>query len=197
MHPETHYARSGDVSIAYQVVGNGPVDLVLVPPFVSHVEYCWEYPPYARFLQRLASFSRLIHFDKRGTGLSDRVEIATLEERMDDVRAVMDAAGSERAALLGLSDGGAMSILFAATYPERASALITYGSGVKGTWAPDYPWAPKPEDIEAEAENIRQNWGKPTIPGPNDDPQFLRWWDTFRRYSASPRDVIALDRMWL
>jgi pimeloyl-ACP methyl ester carboxylesterase len=197
MHPETHYARSGDVSIAYQVHGEGPIDLVLIPPFVSHVEYCWEYPPYARFLHHLASFSRLILFDKRGTGLSDRVAIATLEERMDDVRAVMDAAGSERAALLGVSEGGAMSILFAATYPERVAALITYGSIARGSWAPDYPWGDKPNEAEARFEDIRQDWGKPTAPSPDDDPQFLRWWDTYMRYSASPRDVIAIIRMVL
>jgi pimeloyl-ACP methyl ester carboxylesterase len=195
MHLETHYARSGDVSIAYQVHGEGPIDLVLIPPFVSHVEYCWEYPPYARFLHHLASFSRLILFDKRGTGLSDRVDIATLEERMDDVRAVMDAAGSKQAALLGLSEGGAMSILFAATYPDRVTALITYGSVARGAWAPDYPWGNTAEDLEANIEDTRQTWGKPTTPGPDDDPRFLRWWDTYMRYSASPRDVIAIWRM--
>lgn len=195
MHPETHYARSGDVSIAYQVLGAGPIDLVLIPPFVSHVEYCWEYPAYARFLRHLASFSRLILFDKRGTGLSDRVDIGTLEERMDDVRAVMDAVGSERAALLGLSEGGAMSVLFAATYPERVTALITYGSVARGAWAPDYPWGNTAEDLEATIEDTRQTWGKPTPPDADDNPQFLRWWDTYMRYSASPRDVIAIWRM--
>src|SRR5262249_55524052 len=120
--PETRYARSGDVNIAYQVVGNGPLDLVVVPGFVSHLEYAWEDPAYARFNERLAAFSRLILLDKRGTGLSDRVpttELPSLEQRMEDVRAVLDAVGSQRAALLGVSEGGPMSILFAATYPER------------------------------------------------------------------------------
>ena len=132
MLPETKYVQNGDVSIAYQVVGNGPFDLLIVPGFISHLEQAWEDPAYSRFLQRLASFSRLIQFDKRGTGLSDRiVDIPSLEQRMDDVRAVMDATGSERAALFGISEGGPMSILFAATYPERTSALILYGSIAK------------------------------------------------------------------
>ncbi len=126
MLPETKFAQSGDISIAYQVVGSGPLDLLIVPGFISHLEQAWEDPAYSRFLQRLASFSRLIQFDKRGTGLSDRItEIPTLEQRMDDVRAVMDATGTERAALFGISEGGPMSVLFAATYPERTSAKGT------------------------------------------------------------------------
>src|SRR5450759_1398903 len=126
---EPRYAKCGDVNLAYQVIGDGPIDLVYVPGWVSHLEYAWEEPGLARFLKRLASFSRLILFDKRGTGLSDRVaELPTLEQRMDDVRAVMDAVGSERAALLGISEGGPMCTLFAATYPERTSALVMIGS---------------------------------------------------------------------
>src|SRR5215470_18605059 len=131
MAPTTHYAKSGDVHIAYQVVGEGPVDLVLIHGWISHLEYQWENPALARFLDRLASFSRLIVFDKRGTGLSDRVAesaLPTLEQRMDDVRAVMDAVGCSRAALLGISEGGPMSALFAATYPGRTAALILYGT---------------------------------------------------------------------
>ena len=125
MEPETRYARSDDVSIAYQVTGEGPFDLVVVPGFVSHVELTWQVPAMTEYFQRLASFCRLIRFDKRGTGMSDRVTgVPTLETRMDDVRAVMDAVGSERAALMGVSEGGPMSILFAATYPERTSALV-------------------------------------------------------------------------
>ena len=119
--PKTRYAKSGDVHIAYQVIGDGPIDVVYVPGFMSNVEYDWEHPRPARFFRRLASFSRLIRFDKRGTGLSDRVAIPTLEERMDDVRAVLDATGSTRAALIGVSEGGPMSLLYAATYPERTS----------------------------------------------------------------------------
>src|SRR6478752_1594439 len=138
---ETRYARSGDVSIAYQVVGDGPFDLVYVPGAVSNVELMWEDPARAAFFGRLASFSRLILFDKRGTGLSDRVSgIANLETRMDDVRAVMDAAGSQRAAVAGASEGGPLSILFAATYPERTAALAVYGSLPRFVWAPDYPY---------------------------------------------------------
>ena len=132
--PETRYARSGELRIAYQVVGSGPFDLVFVPGFVSNIDLFWEMPEWAYFFGRLSAFSRLILFDKRGTGLSDRVAgIATLEERMDDVRAVMDAAGSERAALFGSSEGGAMSVLFAATYPQRAQALVLYGSYARAT----------------------------------------------------------------
>ncbi len=138
--PETRYARSGSVNIAYQVVGAGPLDLVLVPGFVSHLELDWEEPRSAYFLERLASFSRLIRFDKRGTGLSD---LSDLETRMEDVHAVMDAAGSERAPLFGYSEGGPMCVLFAATYPERTSALVLYGSYAKRRDPDeDYPWAP-------------------------------------------------------
>src|SRR5881398_2426516 len=130
MQPRTRFTRSGNVHIAYQVVGEGPLDLVYVPGWVSHVELAWEEPTLARFLQRVASFSRLIMFDKRGTGLSDRVpndRLPTLEERMDDLRAVMDAAGSQRAAVFGFSEGGSLATLFAATYPQRTIALVTFG----------------------------------------------------------------------
>ena len=129
--PETRYAKSGDYHIAYQVVGQGPFDLVFIPGFISSVEYCWEDPRLAHFYTRLASFARLILFDKRGTGMSDPVPVEhlpTLEQRMDDVRAVMDAAGSQRAALVGVSEGGALSLLFAATYPDRTQGLILHGS---------------------------------------------------------------------
>lgn len=147
MLPEIRYAKSGDVNIAYQVVGDGPRDLVLVPGWVSNIEVFWEEPSLARFLRRLASFSRLILFDKRGTGLSDRVpDLPTLETRMDDVRAVMDTVGSERAALLGYSEGGPMCALFAATYPARTSALIMIGAYARRTWAPDYPWGATAEE---------------------------------------------------
>src|SRR5262245_1227175 len=140
MQARTKYARSGEVNIAYQAMGEGPRDLVLVPGWVTNVEVFWEEPSAARFLERLASFSRLILFDKRGTGLSDRVaDMPNLETRMDDVRAVMDALGSERAALLGYSEGGPMCALFAATYPARVSALIMQGSYARRLAAPDYP----------------------------------------------------------
>jgi class 3 adenylate cyclase/pimeloyl-ACP methyl ester carboxylesterase len=138
---ETCYARSGDVSIAYQVSGAGPFDIVLIPPAASHVEICWEVPVFRAMFERFGSFARLIHFDKRGTGMSDRVAgVPNLETRMDDVRAVMDAAGSKSAALVGWSEGVAMSVLFAATYPDRTWALILYGGKARQLQAPDYPW---------------------------------------------------------
>jgi len=140
MKPKTKYAKSGNVSIAYQVFGDGALDLVYVPGWISHVEHAWEDPSYARFLARLATFARVIIFDKRGTGLSDRdTGLPTLEERMDDVRAVMDAVGSQRAAILGTSEGGNMSALFAATYPERTVALVVFGTFAKRIWSADYP----------------------------------------------------------
>ena len=139
--PETRYAKSGNTYIAYQVMGEGPFDLVFVPGFLTHLDMQMEQPLYASFMRRLASFCRLIRYDKRGTGLSDRSSgIPTLEERMDDVRAVMDAVGSTRAAILGMSEGGPMSIVFAATYPQRTSALILYGSFARWAWAPDNAW---------------------------------------------------------
>ncbi len=145
MNPEIKYARNGDVSIAYQVLGSGPIDVVYVPPFASNLELQWQEPQQARYLQRLASFSRLVMFDKRGTGLSDRTGIATLEERMDDLRAVMDAVGLERAVVFGTSEGGAMSLLFAATYPQRVQALVLYGAYARIVSAPDYPEGLSPE----------------------------------------------------
>jgi pimeloyl-ACP methyl ester carboxylesterase len=141
MHPETVYARSGDVSIAYQVLGEGPFDVVYVPGFLSHIELRWGVPSFASALTQLASFSRLILFDKRGTGMSDRFSgMPTLETRMDDLRAVMDAVGCQRAALFGVSEGAPMSLLFAATYPGRTSALVLRGGYPRAMWAPDYPW---------------------------------------------------------
>jgi class 3 adenylate cyclase len=161
--PETRYATTSDnVSIAYQVVGDGPVDLVWIPGFVSHVEFAWTHPPLARLYQRIASFSRLILFDKRGTGLSDRVApdyYPDLETRMIDVQAVMNAAGSERAVILGLSEGGPMAMLYAATYPERTIALIAYGETPRYAWAPDFPWGDTDEELEAGIADDRARWG--------------------------------------
>jgi len=201
VQPETRYARSGDVSIAYQVSGEGPFDVVYVPGFVSHVELGWTTPPMATAWSRLASISRLIVFDKRGTGMSDRVAGApTLETRMDDVRAVMDAVNSERAALFGISEGGPMSVLFAATYPERTSALILYGTIAKGSWAPDYPWGPMGEGREEWYEEIRREWGGPYgtdwwAPSATNDERFKQWWAKYLRQGASPGAVITLFRM--
>jgi len=200
---ETRYARSGDVSIAYQVVGDGPFDLVYVPGFVSNIELMWEEPGLARFLERLASFSRLILFDKRGTGLSDPVPndgLPTLEERMDDVRAVMDAVGSKRAALLGHSEGGNMCVLFSATHPERTTALLLVGSYAKRIRSEDYPWAPTVEERAREIEETEATWGSPEAfralaPSKENDPDFQRWIGRYLRQSASPKAAAALLRM--
>jgi pimeloyl-ACP methyl ester carboxylesterase len=160
MQPDTRYADSGGVNIAYQVLGEGPRDLVFVMGWVSNIEVFWEEPTLARFLTRLASFSRLILFDKRGTGLSDRVtDMPSLEVRMDDVRAVLDAVGSERAALFGVSEGGPMCALFSATYPLRVSALIMQGGFPRRIRTADYPWGPTKEERRAWIEQMRREWG--------------------------------------
>ncbi len=201
--PETMYARSGDVNIAYQVIGDAPLDLVFVMGWVSHLEYFWREPSFARFLLRLASFSRLILFDKRGTGLSDRVphnELPTLEQRMDDVRAVMDAVGSERAALCGVSEGGPMCSLFAATYPEKTLAVVMIGTYAKRIRDVEYPWAPTPEHRQHFFEEIRKDWGGPVgveerAPSMANDSQFREWWATYLRMGASPGAALVLTQM--
>ena len=201
MVPQTRYAKSGGVSIAYQVVGDGPIDLVLVPGWVSNLDVFWEEPRLARLLTRLASFSRLILFDKRGTGLSDRVsDMPSLETRMDDVRAVMDAVGSQRAALFGYSEGGAMCILFAATYPDRASALIMGGSFARRTSTPDYPWGPTAEQQIAFIEQMEADWGgsvgiEARSPSLAHDERYRHWWARWLRSSASPTAAATLMRM--
>lgn len=201
--PETRYTKSGDVNIAYQVVGEGPFDLIWVPGWISNVEESWEVPEYAHFLHRLSSFSRLILFDKRGTGLSDRVSnelLPTLEQRMDDVRAVLDATGSERAAVFGASEGGNLSVLFAATYPERVRAVVLVGIYAKRIWSPDYPWAPTVEERERENELLEREWAgemdvSELAPRAADDPALMRRIATFFRRSASPGAAVALNRM--
>src|SRR5262245_8978801 len=201
MHPETRYVKSGDVHIAYQVMGEGPLDLVLVPGFVSNVEYIWEEPAAARCLERLASFSRLILFDKRGTGLSDRTSaIFTLEQRMDDVRVVMDAVGSSRAGLFGVSEGGPMSILFATTYPERTTALILYGSYARRSAAPDHPFGLGDAQWDTLFDRMEREWGGPMgidvwAPGAAGDARFRNWWANWLKLSASPGAAIAIMRM--
>jgi pimeloyl-ACP methyl ester carboxylesterase len=206
MAPETRYARSGDVNIAYQVTGEGPLDLVYVPGWVSNVELMWEEPAMAHFLERLTSFSRLILFDKRGTGLSDRVsndQLPTLEQRMDDVRAVLEAVGSERAALFGHSEGGNMCALFAATYPERTAALVTLGSFAKRRDPDDdYPGAPTAENREETVADVERNWGhlRPEdveyyAPSHAGDEQFVRNLEQYLRRGASPGAAAALLRM--
>lgn len=201
---KTQYATStGDVNIAYQVVGEGPLDLVFVMGWVSHLESFWQEPSFARFLMRLASFSRLILFDKRGTGLSDPVplsDLPTLEQRMTDVQAVMDAVGSERAALLGVSEGGPLCSLFAAAHPERTVALAMIGTYAKRLRSEDYPWAPTEEEGAIFLEEVKKNWGGPVglearAPSVANDPQFREWWATYLRLGASPGAALALTRM--
>jgi len=201
MPPETRYAKSGALNIAYQVVGDAELDLIYVPGWISNVELMWDEPAHAHVLDRLASFSRLILFDKRGTGLSDPVPLdglPTLEERMDDVRAVLDAVGCEQAALFGFSEGGLMSVLFAATYPDRITALVLYGVFAKRIWSPDYPWAPKPEARAREIEELEKNWSH-TMDldklAPSEDEAFKNRLATYFRRSASPGAAVALMRM--
>ena len=180
--------------------GGGPLDLVFVPGWVSHVEEAWEYPSFAAFLRRLGTFARVITFDKRGTGLSDAVPIdrlPTLEQRMDDVRAVMDAAASPRAAVFGVSEGGNMSVLFAATYPERTSALVTFGVYAKRVWSEDYPWAPRPEARAREIESVEREWARldVTAIAPSASPDERTRLARLLRRSASPGAAAALLRM--
>jgi pimeloyl-ACP methyl ester carboxylesterase len=194
--PETRYAKSGDVHIAYQIVGRGPLNLVFVPGFISHLDWLWEEPACARFFNRLASFARLILFDKRGTGLSDRtVQMPTLEQRMDDVRAVLDAAGVGRAAVIGVSEGGPMSVLFAATYPERTAALVLWG-----TFAEPSTWMPTPEHLDRILAFVDSAWGTgrslPRVaPSVAEDERFRHWWARHERLGASPGAAMALIRM--
>jgi class 3 adenylate cyclase len=204
LRPETRYARSGDVHIAYQVFGEGELDLVLVNGFVTHVELVWEHEPAARFLEGLASFARVINFDRRGSGLSDPVaEAPTLEQRMDDVRAVMDAAGSERAALLGISEGVPMSILFAATYPDRVRALVCSGGMARSTADRDYPFAmPAEALLESGFELVLPHWGQGSVievaaPTQADDPESRAFFARLERASASPGMLGSLAQMFL
>jgi serine/threonine protein kinase/DNA-binding winged helix-turn-helix (wHTH) protein/pimeloyl-ACP methyl ester carboxylesterase len=201
--PEVRYARSGSVNIAYQVIGAAPLDLVFVMGWVSHLEYFWSEPSFARFLRRLASFARVILFDKRGTGLSDHVpldQLPILEQRMDDVRAVMDAAGSERAVLCGVSGGGSMCSLFSATYPEKTIALVMIGSYARRLKTEGYPWGPTEEEREHFFEEIRQRWGGPVgleerAPSMINDRHFREWWAAYLRHGASPGAALSLTRM--
>jgi pimeloyl-ACP methyl ester carboxylesterase len=201
--PKTHYAQSGNVNIAYQVLGEGSLDLVFVMGWVSHLDYFWTEPSFARFLRKLGSFSRLILFDKRGTGLSDRVQVdalPTLEQRMDDVRAVMDAVRSKRAVLCGVSEGGAMSALFAATYPERTAGLVLIGSYAKRIRDASYPWGPTEAQREEFLQVIRDEWGGPVGleergPSVASDPHFREWWAAYLRTAASPAAAVALTKM--
>jgi pimeloyl-ACP methyl ester carboxylesterase len=198
MEVETSYADSDGVSVAYQVHGNGPVDLVLVPGFVSQVELLWEEPEVARFLRRLTAFSRLLVFDKRGQGLSDRPgPPPTLEESMDDLKAVIDAAGFERPALLGISEGGPMSTLYAATHPDRVSGLILFGTFARMLEAPDFPPGTTEEALNRWGEVVQRDWGKAVAlnvwaPSRVGDREFERWWARLLRQGTSPAGAIAL-----
>jgi class 3 adenylate cyclase len=200
--PSTKYAKSGDVHIAYQTVGEGSLNLVLIPGWVSHVECGWENPAYSAFLNRLASFSRLVILDRRGTGLSDRVQdLPSLEQRMEDVRAVMDAEGIARAALLGLSEGGPMCMMFAATYPARTTALLLYGTFARLLRAPDYPIGLPKEAMELFLDLVERTWGTGTISseyfGPSSarDESFKRSWARMERFAVSPAGIKALMRI--
>ena len=194
--PSTRYAKSGNVHVAYQVFGEGNIDLVFVPGFISNIENYWEEPSFARWLRKLTGFARVITFDKRGTGLSDRVEVLpTMDERMDDVRAVMDATGSKRAAVFGLSEGGSLATLFAAHYPERCQALVLCGAFAKFS-----SWFPTAEKLNAFYDYVEKDWGTGAniaswAPAKKDDPAFREWWARRERVSASPAAVVALMRM--
>jgi len=196
MQPVTQYAKSGDVHIAYQAFGEGPINLVLVPGFVSNVEHYWDEPDLARFLNRLGSYARVVTFDKRGTGMSDRVaELPGLDQRMDDLRAVMDAAGMEQAALLGISEGAPLCVLFAASYPDRCRALALYGSFSRFSY-----WFPTEEALAAFFDYVEQAWGtggsvQRFAPSRANDATFQRWWGRNERLGASPAAVTALMRM--
>lgn len=199
MEAETRYARSGDLRIAFQVHGDGPIDLVFAPGYLSHLEQNQWWPGYAEFFDKMASFSRLIVFDRRGTGLSDRVlTLGSFEELMDDIGAVMDAAGSERAALFGGAEGGPMCALFAATFPERTSALILGASYARRGWAPNYPWGLDDETQQRILDGYEERWGRPGFgarsiaPTLVDDERFQTWYAQAQRFSGTP----AAARAW-
>jgi len=201
MDAEIKYAKSGAVNIAYQVIGNASLDLLIVPGWVSNIDCFREEPSMVRFLKRLASFCRVILFDKRGTGLSDRItETPTLEERMDDVRAVMDAVGSKKAALLGYSEGGPMCALFAATYPNRTHSIVLIGAYARRMQARDYPWGHTVKEGKAFIDMIQNEWGGPIgleerAPDMVSDSNFRNWWARYLRNGASPSTAVALQLM--
>ncbi|MEQ8807978.1 MAG: alpha/beta hydrolase, partial [Imperialibacter sp.] len=202
MKPATQYPKSGRINIAYQVFGSGSIDLVYIPGWVSNIDWMWACPELVDFLQELGKIARVILFDKRGTGLSDRVvELSTLEERMDDIRAVMDAVGSQKAVLFGHSEGGSVSALFAATYPNRTISLITFGVFAKRRYAPDYPWAPTDEERQVVYDMIENNWGggdmglESLAPSKANDQVFMDWLASYFRSGASPSAAMVLTKM--
>ncbi len=192
MQPKTRYANSGDGKIAYQVLGEGPLDIILLPGFVSNVEFYWELPTTTRIFERLASFARVVLWDKRGTGLSDPIDhVPTLDERVDDVIALMDTVGSERAAFFGVSEGGPMSLMFAAAHPERTSALVLYGASPKFSASPEWEWGWSENEIAEFLDDIDKNWGDPTLielfaPGQADNEALRHAWGKYQRMGASP-----------
>jgi len=201
--PKTKYTKSDEINIAYQVVGEGPVDMVYIPGWVSNIDMMWTEPRLAAFLTALTSFSRLILFDKRGTGLSDRMnKYSTLEERMDDIRAVMDAVGSERAVLFGHSEGGSVSMLFAGTYPQRTIALVTFGVFAKRKYSKDYPWAPTDAERQLSYKMIEEKWADgdmqglhSLVPSLANDNKFMDWFASYLRAGASPGAALHLQRL--
>lgn len=202
MKPETRYTKSGSINIAYQVFGTGPTDLVYIPGWVSNIDLMWACPELVDFLSELGKIARVILFDKRGTGLSDRiVELSTIEERMDDIRAVMDAVGSQKAILFGHSEGGSVSALFAATYPNRTIALIAFGIFAKRRYAPDYPWAPTDEERQQVYDMIETSWGSGNMqleslaPSKAADKRFMDWLANYFRSGASPSAAMVLTKM--
>ena len=200
--PVTRYAKNGDVHIAYQVIGKGPLDLVLALGFATHVEVLWELPAYGRFIERLTSFARVIVFDKRGMGLSDRPSVlTTFEQQLDDLRAVLDATGAERPAILGWNEGGPMALLFGATYPERTAALVLLSSYARATQSADYPFGPTPAIHELVATRFADEWGRRVVfastqaPSLAHDESFRQWLWRLQRYSMSPGAAVAWYRM--
>jgi class 3 adenylate cyclase/pimeloyl-ACP methyl ester carboxylesterase len=200
---DVRYALSGDISIAYQVLGDGPQDVVMVPGFPSHLEVSWQQPRISHFYRRLASFSRLILLDKRGSGLSDRLapgDVPGLEQRVDDLTVVLDAVGSDHASLVGFSDGGPLAAFFAASYPERTDALVLANTYPKRTASADYPYAPAEAEFAAIVDMIRTQWGQPIYldilaPSMLEDEDFRHWWASFLRQSMSPGAALALQTM--
>ncbi len=203
--PEIKYAKSGDVSIAYHIYGDAPIDLIFITGFVSNIQYGLENPLVRRLYERISRFARMIRLDRRGTGLSDRPrEVPTLETRMDDVRAVMDAIGSERAILFGTAEAAPMTALFAATYPERVGALVMHNGYAKAVWSPDYPWARTAEEWRRNLGEIERGWGseeyfdnvlRRSYPSVADDEEFRRWFVNIMRYGASPSAALTVHRM--
>lgn len=205
--PEVHYTRSGDVAIAYQVVGDGPMDIVFVRGTLADLLAAWDQPLFVDHVEGLASFARVILFDKRGSGLSDPVnELPTLEARMDDVRAVLDALGSDRVVLWAGQEGTRLAVLFAATYPERTRALVMYDPSARGLWAPDYPWARTEEEWAVELREVAEQWGdrdfladrgRRYVPSKAHDERFIDWYVWYSRRSASPAEAVAFHRMMM